>query len=263
MSFVDHIRQLLRYRELLYILTWKEIRVKYKQSIMGMLWAVLMPLLIVSAGVLVKYAMAIAAGKHFNVSQVATVSVKAIPWAFIVASIRFATNSLIANRNLVTKINFPKEILPIAAIVSQLVDFAVAATVLAAILAVAGVGASVQLLWLPVLIIVLVILVTGMGTMLSAAALFFRDVKYLVEVLLTFAIFFTPVFYEVDMFKGFEVYFLLNPVSPILEGVNQVVVHHEPPNYPWLLYSGLMAIALMVAAYALFKRAEPKFAESI
>lgn len=263
MSVVSHIQELRRHRELLYMLAWKDIQVKYKQSIMGILWAILMPLLIVSAGVLVKYAISIASGKQFDSRQVATVSVKSIPWAFFVASVRFSSNSLIANRNLVTKIYFPKELLPFASILSQLVDFVVAAAALSVILGLAGVGVSPQLLWLPLLALLIVMLVTGLGTMLSAAALFFRDVKYIVELLLTFAIFFTPVFFEVEMFSGFEVYLLLNPVAPILEGVDRVVVHQKSPDVYWLLYSGIFASLLLVVAYSLFKRAEPKFAESI
>ena len=125
------------------------------------------------------------------------------------------------------------------------------------------VGVSIHLLWVPVLMLLLVVLVAGLGIFLSAAALFFRDVKYLVEVILTFAIFFTPVFYDVSLFGRWAKILLLNPVAPILEGIDAVVVKHQEPELMWILYSTVVALGLLVGAYSFFKRSEPAFAENI
>ena len=111
----QYLRELAQYRDLLYMLTWRDIRIKYKQSIMGFMWAIFMPLLIVSAGVLVRYAFSRLSGVPLAWKDIAEVSVKAVPWAFFVSSIRFSTLSLIANTNLVTKIYFPRELFPLAA----------------------------------------------------------------------------------------------------------------------------------------------------
>ena len=254
--------QLLAKRDLLYMLTWREIRVKYKQSVMGMLWAVLMPVVIVSAGVVVRIGFALVSGKPLETGALASVSVRAVPWAFVISSIRFATNSLISNSSLVTKIYLPREVFPVAAMLSQLVDLVVASLVLALGLVVMGVGVSIQLLWLPFLILVLVVLTTGLCIVLSAASLFFRDVKYLVEVFLTFAIFFTPVFYEARMFGRWASLLMLNPVAPLLEGIADVVVRHAPPPLPWVGYSTLCAAVVFAGAVAIFHRLEPYFAES-
>ena len=254
--------QLVAKRDLLYVLTWREIRIKYKQSLMGMLWAILMPAVIVSAGIVVRLGFSMLSGRALETSDVASVSVRAIPWAFFVSTIRFATTSLIANANLVTKVYLPREVFPVAAMLSQLMDFAVASVVLFIVLAVLKVGVSIQLLWLPVLILILVVLTTGLGIVLSAASLFFRDVKYLVEVVLTFAIFFTPVFYEARMFGRWEPLLMLNPVAPLLEGISDVVVRHVPPSLPWVGYSALCAVAVFAAAVAVFHALEPYFAES-
>ena len=121
------VADLVRYQDLLYMLTWREIRIKYKQSVMGLLWAVLMPCLIIAAGVMVRAAYAKLSGVPMGYAQIATVSVKALPWAFVISAVRFATVSLTGNANLVTKIYFPKDIFPISAILSQLFDFAIAA----------------------------------------------------------------------------------------------------------------------------------------
>ena len=106
--FVVHfMTELYKYRELLYIIIWRDIKIKYKQSVMGFLWAIFMPILIISAGILVKYAMALVSGKPIVLTDIVTVSVKALPWAFTVGSIRFATTSLLGNTNLVSKDIFP------------------------------------------------------------------------------------------------------------------------------------------------------------
>ena len=249
--------------DLLYMITWKEIALKYKQSVMGLLWAVLMPVAIVSAGVVVRAGMAFLTHKPLALADVAAVSVKAVPWAFVVSGIRFATNSLIANSTLVTKIYMPREIFPLASVMSQLVDFGVACVPLAILLAIAGVGASVQLLWVPLLVVVLLVQVAGLGIILSAGSLFFRDVKYLVEVVLTFAIFFTPVLYDADLFGRWRTLLLINPVAPLLEGMAAAVVRHQTPDLPWVGYSTVVAVLGCVVALRLFRRLEPYFAESI
>ena len=255
--------ELYRYRELLFMVVYRDIRIKYKQSIMGLMWAVLMPALVVMAGILVKYAYAIASKDPLDLNDVAGVAVKSIPWAFLVGSIRFASSSLIGNSNLVTKIYFPKEIFPLAAVGSQLFDLVIASVVLATALLLSGVGVSWYLAWVPGLTIILILLAVGIGTIVSAASLFFRDVKYIVEVLLTFGIFFTPVFYDVNMFGDFGRFLLLNPVAPVLEAFRAVVVLHRAPDVAWLLYSAAVALLATVGSYAVFKKLEPSFAESI
>ena len=255
--------ELVARRDLLYMITWREIRIKYKQSIMGMLWAVLMPAVIVSAGVVVRYVFARMSGTALSVGDIASVSVRAVPWAFFVSTIRFGSSSLVANSNLVTRVNLPREIFPVAAMLSQLMDFAVASGVLLVLLIALRVGVGWALLWLPALLIILVTLATGLSILLSAGGLFFRDVKYLVEVILTFAIFFTPVFYEARVFGRWASILMLNPIAPLLEGFAAVVVHHVSPSLPWLGYSGLCAVLTLVGALAVFKRLEPFFAESI
>lgn len=260
---IGHIKELIKYRELLLIIIWRDIKIKYKQSVMGFMWAIFMPIMIISAGILVKYAMSVVSGKPLVLSDIATVSVKALPWALIVGSIRFATNSLLGNTNLVAKIYFPKEIFPIAAVCSNLFDFFIAGLTLAIILAVAQIGISYHLLWLPFLLMVLVIQLIGLGMMLAAFSLFFRDVKYIVEVFLTFGIFFTPVFYEAEMMGKWFGLIMVNPVAPLLEAINACVVHHQTPDLAWLAYSTVVSFLILSIGYPIFKRLEPAFAESI
>jgi homopolymeric O-antigen transport system permease protein len=262
-GIADEIREVVRHRDLLYTLTWREVKIRYKQSVMGFLWALLMPLVIVGAGVIVRFAFASASGSAVKTADIAAVAVKSAPYAFLVAGIRTGTSSLIANSTLLTKVYMPRMIFPLSAVLAQLLDFAVASTVLGLFVLVLGVGVSVQLLWLPILFLALLMLVVGAAVLLSAAGLFFRDVKYLVEVLLTFAIFFVPVFFDASMMGKWKTLILLNPVSPILDAISATVVRHHAPELGWLAYSLAFGTAFLVFAMSVFRKLEPYFAESV
>jgi ABC-type polysaccharide/polyol phosphate export permease len=194
---------------------------------------------------------------------VAGVAVKAVPWAFVVGGTRFATNSLIGNANLLTKIYLPREIFPLAAVGSQLVDLAVAAIPLAFLLAVARVGLSVHVLWVPLIIGILILQVAAFGILFSAGSLFFRDVKYLVDMALTFAIFVTPVFFDVDLFGRWRAILLLNPLAPLLDALTTCLLRHAMPDLSWLAYSAGVGVLAMSLAVTLFHRWEPYFAEYV
>jgi lipopolysaccharide transport system permease protein len=259
----EELKELCRYRELLYMFTYRDIRVRYKQSVMGLLWAILMPVLIVSAGVVIRYAYATASGKALHTADIASVAVKSLPWAFLVSSIRFSCTSLINNHNLVTKVYFPKEVFPISAVMASLFDFAVASGALIVFLLAVKIGWSIQLVWIPLLLVTLIVLTLGIAMIISAASLFFRDVKYIVEVVLTFGIFFTPVLFDVRMLGEKGKLLLLNPVAPILEDFNSCIVLHQPPDLSWLAYSAVIGLTALSCGYVLFKHLEPTFAESI
>jgi len=245
------------------MLAWRDIKIRYKQSIMGVLWAVLMPVLVVGSGLIVMVALARLSGHSLEPSAILSVAVKSVSWAFFVAGVKFATNSLIMNKELVTKIYFPREVLPLASILASCVDFGVALAVLVVILAIARVGLSVYLLWVPVLLFMLILITMAFGFLLSCANLFFRDVKYLVEILLTYGIFFTPVFYSARSLGKLGTLMLVNPVGPILEGLTSVVILHQSPSLPWLANSAVWAIGGSILFWKVFAKAESSFAENI
>jgi len=249
--------------DLLYVLTARDIKIKYKQSVMGLLWAILMPAIIVGAGMLIRVAMAKMSGTPLSPDSLASISVKSLPWAFVVTALRFATNSLTANANLVTKINCPRIAFPISAVCSALFDLGIAILPLVILLAWCGVGIGVTLLWVPIILAVMILLVAGFGIALAAANLFYRDIKYLVEVGLTFAIFFTPVLYEVDMLGEWRTWILLNPLSPLLEGLRSAIVLNAAPDLGWLAYSGTVAVVAFGGGWYLFHKLEPAFADSV
>lgn len=259
----SQLKELFKCRDLVWMLVRKDISIRYKQSVMGFFWAILMPLLIVSTGILVRFVYAMSSGQHLNMTDLASVSLKSIPWAFFASALKFGTSSLVSNSNLVTKIYFPREVFPIAAVLASLFDATIASGAIIVLLIFARVGISIHLLWMPVLLLLTVILTMALAIFLSCANLFFRDVKYLVDVFLTFGIFFTPVIYEARMLHKWAPLVLINPLGSLLEAMNDVVVRHQAPSYPWLAYAAVCALAGLVVSWIIFKRAEAAFAESI
>jgi len=260
---MERLKELILYRDLLFMLTKRDISLRYKQSVMGFFWAILMPLLIVGAGVLVRLAYSISSGQHMNLTDVASIALKSVPWAFFVGAIRFGTNSLLTNSNLVTKIYFPREVLPFATVLASLFDATVASAVVILLLVLAKVGISIQLLWLPLLLLLIVLLTAWLAMFLSCANLFFRDVKYLVDVFLTFGIFFTPVFYDAHMLGKWATLVLINPLGALFQAMNDVVIHHHAPSYPWLAYAACWSVLGLLISWRIFDRAEASFAETI
>jgi ABC-type polysaccharide/polyol phosphate export permease len=245
------------------MLTLRDIKIRYKQTVMGFLWAIFMPLLIVCAGLIIKKGFSIVSGKPLELSELFSVAIKSLPYSFFIGSIRFATTSLVGNANLVTKIYFPREVFPVAAVLANLFDFILASFFLVVILAITGFQIDYHVIWVPFLILSLILFTTALGMILSCANLFFRDVKYIVEVLVTFAIFFTPVFYDASLFGKWAPLLLLNPVGAILENINSVVILHHPPDMFWLSYSILWSVGGLVVSWNIFHRLEFLFAENI
>jgi ABC-type polysaccharide/polyol phosphate export permease len=259
----DAVRELVRSRELLYMISWREIRIRYKQSVMGLLWAVLMPIIITGAGVLVRVVASKVSGRSITGADVGGIGVKALPWAFFVSALRFGTASLTGNNSLVTKIKFPRLVFPLSSVLTSLFDMGIAIPVLLFLLPFAGASWSVSLLWVPVLLLVLILFTAGLCIVFAAANLFFRDIKYIVEVVLTFAIFFTPVLYDVSVAGKWRWVLMLNPIAPVLEGLNLAVVRGQQPDLQWLAYSVAVSAFLFWFGVLFFRRLEPRFAESI
>ncbi len=278
-TFSEMVTELLEARELLWQLTVRDLRVRYKQAIMGLGWALLMPLLIVGAGILIKYAASQMAGRDIALASLGGITVKGLAWAFFVGSINFATPSLVASRGLVTKIYFPREVLPLAAVQTQLFDSCIGGvTAVLVLLLMGSIAWSFSLLWIVPLLILLVLLTAGLALFLSCANLFFRDVKYLVQIMVTFGIFFTPVLFEpVNFGPTGAMLMMANPLSPILEGLRLSIVEghnlffpltktvHDVAILEWsplfLVYSAAWALLGLLGAWWLFHKLEFVYAE--
>lgn len=276
----DALRDLRDHGDLLIQLASRDVRVRYKQAVMGFAWAILTPLLLIGAGTLMRLAVATMAGVQVNTSEIGAIALKAFPWAFFAGAVGFAVQSITSNISLVTKIYFPRAVLPLGVVLAHLFDLAIGLVVLVVAMPFLGATASLALLWVPVLLLLLVTLTAAAAVFLSCANLFFRDVKYITQVLLTFGVFFTPVLFDAEAFgvRGARV-LMLNPLSPIFEGLRLAVMRgHDllsplalttragvvPVWEPWyLLYTAVWSLGGLAFALVLFQRTQYLFAEYV
>ena len=280
-SLISDLREigtdLVLFRELLVELTLRDIRIRYKQAVMGLIWASLTPLVVVLSGWILRLAFGRLSGEAPNDVVMASVAVKSLAWAFFVGALAFGTASITANLPLVTKTYFPREILPLASVLTQLVDAGIAVAALSIALPFFGVRLSPGLLWIIPLVGALVMITTGAVLLGSCANVFFRDAKHLVQLVLSFGIFFTPVFYNTDAFGAFgSRVMMLNPLAPVLEGLRLAIVqehnllipllsdHGTLVWTPWyLIYAAAWAVGLLGASAVIFHRSEFVFAEYV
>ena len=255
--------EILQYKDLLVMLTFRDIRIRYKQAAMGFLWALFMPVVAITAGLFIKQAIAMLSGRAIELTEVVSMSVKILPWTFFTNSLTFAVPSLVGNAQLVTKIYFPKAVLPLAAVFACFFDFLIATVVLAALLFIYKIPITLYILWLPALMIMLMLISAGLSFFLAAANLFYRDIKYVVSIILQFGNFFSPVFYNAKDMGTWETWILLSPLGSVLEAINDTVVMRQAPHLGWTLYALISSIGMFYFGLWFFRKKEDVFAENI
>jgi len=252
------IKELVEYRHLLWMLTWRDIRIRYKQTVMGFAWVFFMPLLFVGAGLVISRIANFDTGR---VPYPLFMLIGVLPWTFFVASLKFSTSSLVSNANLVTKVYFPREVFPLSAIGACLTDFLVGSVLVAGAVAYywwqGAVAVSPWALLLPVILLFQVLLTIGLGLVLAMANLFFRDIKYIVDGLLTVGIFGTAVYYPLGGM------FLLNPMNPILNAYRDVLAYGRAPDWGAFGLTAAVSLGILVVGWVTFDRCEFLFAENI
>ena len=265
-------------RELVVQFVLRDINIRYAQAFFGFAWALLMPVLIVLSGLVFRLVISTLSGQPIAGSSIASLAVKSLPWAFFSGAIAISTQSIISYSNLIGKVYFPRETLPLSAVLAQCFDFGIGLIALFVILLVLGVPLTFNALWAFPLIVLLFLFTVGVSLLLSCANLFFRDVKYIVQVILNFGIFATPIFFEPHMLgqAGARVMMLL-PLSPFIEGFNVAVVGGNnllttlsqvtPKGVviawsPWyLVYAIVCAVLALTLGAKTFRHFSGKFAE--
>ncbi len=257
----EMLRELVEYRDLLLALVRRDLLLRYKQTVMGFGWAVLMPVTyMIVFSVIFTRVVKLETGVPYPIYVYAGL----LPWNLFASSLRFSVNSLTANSTLITKVYFPRELLPFAAILVSLVDFAVGALVLAGLMAWYHVGLHATLVWVPLVVLVQVMFTAAVALLLSMGNLFYRDVKYLLEILITLWMFATSVVYPVSRVGGTLAPVLaLNPMTPIIDAYRAVLLHGQAPAMGPFLWAAGVAVALLVVSWVAFHRAEFQFAERI
>jgi lipopolysaccharide transport system permease protein len=262
MKLIASLRELYAYRELLWMWTLREVKVRYKQSLLGAAWAVLQPLvlMIMFTVVFSYFARVPTDGMPYPIFSYTAV----LPWTFFATSITFAVPSLVTNMNLVTKIYFPREILPVAAVAAAFVDFLVASIVFLGLMLLYGVPLRATLLWAPVILAIQIALT--LGVVLAAATLnvWYRDIRFVVPLGVQLWMYASPVIYPVTLVpERWRTLYMLNPMAGIINSYRRVILQGQPPEMQVLGLSAGVALLAMLLGYLYFKRSEGRFADVI
>jgi ABC-2 type transport system permease protein/lipopolysaccharide transport system permease protein len=255
----EMLHEQVEYRELLYQMTLRDIRVRYKQAVMGFGWAIFMPLInTVLFSVIFMRVAPLDVGIPYPVFAFTGL----LFWNFFASSLRFAVSSLSGNAVLVTKIYFPREIFPLSAIMVCLVDLAVGTMLLVGLLIYYQIPVGPTLIVVPVLLLIQTMFTAGIALVVSMANLFLRDVKYLFEMILTVGMFATSVVYPVELVGGRLQWLLaLNPLTPIIDGYRSVILLGQWPAPGPLAGAAVLSVVVLAAAWLAFHRTEYRFAE--
>jgi lipopolysaccharide transport system permease protein len=257
----DMVREQVEFRELFYQLIARDLRLRYKQTVMGFGWAVFVPLLntIVFSVVFTRVAPI-----DTRVPYPVFAYCGLLVWNLTASALRFAVTSLTSNANLVAKVYFPREIFPLAAVAVSLVDFAVAGLGLLAFMIYYGVPATPMLLLLPGIVAVQVAFTSSLALLLSMANLFYRDIKYLIDAVLNVWMFASAVVYPLDGVRGaIGLVLRLNPMTVLIDAYRSVLLFGTAPpwaSFAWVL---ILSAAMLPAAWWLFHRLEFRFAENV
>lgn len=251
-----------RQRELLWVWTLREIRIRYKQSILGFAWAILQPLAFTAVFTFVfTWLVPIDTG---NVPYPLFAYVAVLPWTFFANGVSFGTRSLVSNMGLVTKASFAREVLPLASVGAALVDLAAGSTILAALMLIYGFAPGSAAVWLPVLLAMQVLLVAAIALAGAATMVFFRDTRFVIPLALQVWMYLTPVIYPIERVpEAIRPLYYLNPMVGIIDGYRRVLLDNAAPRADALAASALIVTIVLMAGYPLFKRLEPRFADVI
>ena len=248
------------YRELLFQMTRRDLLLRYKQTVMGFGWAIFMPL-VNTAVFSVVFTRVASVDTPVPYPLFAFCGLWA--WNLFASALRFSVTSLTSNINLVTKVFFPREIFPFSAVIVNLVDFAVGSLVLVALMVWYGIPIGLNVLWLPAVLAVHVTFTTAVALLLSMSNLFWRDVKYLFEIVLTVWMFVSSVVYPVDQVAGrVGDAMRLNPMTAIIDAYRATILLNAPPSMTFGL-TAILSVVVLGAAWLLFHRMEFQFAEKI
>lgn len=255
---VLNFRDLWAYRELLYFLTWRDVKVRYKQTVLGAAWAILQPLLLM---LIFNFFFARLAGiSSGTVPYPLFAYAGLLPWTFFANAIANSGNSLVGSTNLITKVYFPRMIIPAAAVGAGLVDFAIAFVLLVGLMVYYRVSLNLSIVVLPILIVLTALLALGVGLLMSALTVKYRDVRYALPFVVQCWMFASPVIYPVP--AKWRWLLSINPMTGIIEGF-RAVLFGQQLNWPTLALSAALTFAILVFATFVFSRMEKSFADVI
>ena len=253
--------ELWRFRELLFFLTWRDVKVRYKQTVLGALWALVQPFMTMIVFTLVfNHFGKIEAPVAYPVFALSGLAL----WFYFTNSVNLTSNSLVANAPLITKVYFPRLSVAISPLIAGLVDFVLALALVAGTMGWYGVGPGPQLALLPLFLLLAVLTALGVGLLLSALNVKYRDVRYVVPFVMQLWLYASPVAYPSSLVHGtYRTLYGLNPMTGVIDGFRWCLLDVEPPHLASLLVSVGTALVLVVLGTFYFARTERSFADVI
>ena len=255
-------RELWHYRELLYFLIWRDVKVRYKQTVLGAAWAVLQPLslMLVFSLFFGKLAKIPSDGIPYPLFTFCAL----LPWQLFANSLTESSNSLVGNQHLITKIYFPRLVIPISAVLAGLVDFAIAFIILLGLMFYYGVTPGWAVITLPGFVLLTIISALGVGLWLSALNVKYRDVRYTIGFMVQFWLFATPVAYSSNLIpEKWRIVYGLNPMAGVVEGFRWALLGNARPSGQMLWVSIAVVAVVFVGGLYYFRRMEQEFADIV
>ncbi len=254
--------ELWRYRELFFFLVWRDVKVRYKQTALGAAWAVIQPFftMVVFTIFFGRLAKMPSDGIPYPVFAYSAL----VPWTYFSVSLAFAGNSLVTNSNLISKVYFPRIALPAASALGGLVDFAIASAVLVGMMAYYEIPLSAELLFWPLLVVPVVALVLGVGMILAALNVKYRDIKHAIPFGIQLWLFLTPIIYPTSIVpERFRTLASLNPMAGLIDAFRAALLPDRAISWTAVAGSSALIAIILVAGIVFFRRTEREFADYI
>jgi len=256
------LREIWEYRELLYFLIWRDMKVRYKQTILGGAWAIIQPFftMVVFSLFFGKLAKVPSDGIPYPIFSFTAL----VPWSFFANGLNQASNSLVGNSNLITKVYFPRMCMPIASIIGGIIDFALAFSVLIGMVLYYGIIPSGHIIWIPFFLMLAFSTSLGASLWLSALYVKFHDVRHIIPFLTQIWLFATPIAYPSSLLKEpwFTIYGI-NPMTGVVEGFRWALLGTDTAPGPIIIVSSLVALGLLLSGAFYFRRMEKTFADVV
>jgi lipopolysaccharide transport system permease protein len=256
------LRDLWAYRELLYFLVWRDIKVRYKQTVLGAAWAILQPFatMVVFSLFIGKLAGVPSEGLPYPIFSYAAL----VPWTFFAQGVSQSAGSVVSSQNLITKVYFPRLAIPLATVLAGVVDFVLAFVVLLGMMAYYGIVPTSNIVFLPLFLLLAFVTATGAGLWLSALNVRYRDVRYVVPFLTQLWLLLTPIAYPSTLLPGrWRTLYGINPMAGVADGFRWALLGSGSPPGPMIAVSSGAAAALLVSGALYFRRLERNFADIV
>lgn len=254
------INEIVKYKEFLKSNVKKDVRGKYKGSVLGILWSFINPLLsVLIYAIVFRYIM------RFNIENYLIYLISGIiPWNFFTSAINSGMNSIIFNADIIKKVYFPRIILPISGVTSCLVNFLISCIIIVIFALFSGLGISIYLLFLPIVVFVMYVFILGIVFVLSAVEIYVRDIEHIINFFIGMLFYVTPILYTIDYVpKKFIIFLKLNPLSYLINAFHSIFYYKTMPNLNDLCFISLFSFILFIIGYLIFNKLQKGFAEEV